>query len=299
MFGAGAGRPAVGLPQKGCRDKMDKEKGAAVEEAGNAEDEESAEERLNGALRNAARCGEAGLIPSLVARGADIDASNWRGHTALYGACAGGWEMAARALLELGADPSIPDMRDGMCALHRAALGGSAPCVRLLLASGAHPDSRSDAGSTPLFLACLQGHEDCARELAAAGADLNAMDRNGDTALGNALFGGWLELSKWLYLAGAKPFPEISGSPGQKAADAAVWCMDERYCSRQSLDGLDRFAAWLLAQGYPEGPRLAERIGELGGMAEVDCFPALRAVQEAKQLSDCPAGAATGRKSRV
>ena len=274
-----------------------------MEEPDKSEDEESPQEKLNGALRNAARCGEAGLIPSLVERGAEVDASNWRGHTALYGACSGGWETAARALLDLGADPSIPDMRDGMCALHRAALGGSAACVRLLLASGAHPDSQSDTGATPLMLACLQGHADCARELIGAGADLNAMDCNGDTALGNALFGGWDELGKSLYLAGAKPFPDISGMAGHSeraaGADAARWCMDERYCSSQSLGGLDRFAAWLLDRGYPEGERLADRIAQLGGKPEEGGFPALRAAQEAKQLSACSAGAAPGSKKRV
>ncbi len=96
-----------------------------------------------------------------------------------------------RQLLERGADPNAPDTL-GRTAVHRAADGGAARTLETLLANGGGADARDDDGNTPLHWAAsirdttkvLEGKSVASlRVLLEGGADPNVANRDGDTPL--------------------------------------------------------------------------------------------------------------------
>ncbi|HKQ73922.1 MAG TPA: ankyrin repeat domain-containing protein [Blastocatellia bacterium] len=91
--------------------------------------------------------------------------------------------QTARALLSLvpgGADANARD-EDGLTALMYAAMYAGADCVELLLAQGADPNAKSKSDVTALMLAI--GQADKVRLLLAKGAEVNAESKQGHTAL--------------------------------------------------------------------------------------------------------------------
>jgi ankyrin repeat protein len=88
-----------------------------------------------------------------------------------------------RTLLARGADPNAPQ-GDGMTALHWAAERGQADIAAALLTAGARPSATTRLGAyTPLHLAARRGHEAVALRLVAAGADVTAVASTGVTPL--------------------------------------------------------------------------------------------------------------------
>ena len=129
------------------------------------------EERV---LQQAVRDGSEPLVRILLEHGADVNAANAVGSTALHTAAAGcASDGVLRALL---AAPGVQlEARDkmGCTALHLAAADGAASRVRLLLEAGASVAARNNSGFTPLvdivrrcpecleaaFDRCLELHE--------------------------------------------------------------------------------------------------------------------------------------------
>lgn len=106
--------------------------------------------------------------------GADPNAADPIGRTALSYACAGGSEACAKALLEFGADPNqMVQMANEWTAGHFAAQKGHEGCLRRLLEAGLDPN-RGGNGITPGHLAAQRGKEGCLRLLLEAGLDLAA-----------------------------------------------------------------------------------------------------------------------------
>lgn len=158
-------------------------------------------------LIEAAREGDAGAVASLIARGADVNAAEGDGMTALHWAAERGEDavvdmlvsagaavdavtriggytplhMASRrghaavvgSLLAAGSDASATTTDSGVTALHLAAAavdGGAS--VRLLLEHGSDPNAREAwAGQTPLMFAAAANRADAVRALLDAGAD--------------------------------------------------------------------------------------------------------------------------------
>jgi ankyrin repeat protein len=86
-----------------------------------------------------------------------------------------------KALLRAGADPERADS-EGVTPLYLASVNGEAEMARLLLVSGASPDTESGGpGSegTPLCAAACWGHTAVVRELLAHGADPNLREDHG------------------------------------------------------------------------------------------------------------------------
>src|SRR6266404_3729646 len=96
----------------------------------------------------------------------------------------------AEFLLSKGADVDARD-DDGYTALFYAAYnfgsedanGATIPMAKLLLTRGANVNTAAHDGSTPLMWAAAKGEGDIAQVLALAGADINAADASGKTAL--------------------------------------------------------------------------------------------------------------------
>ncbi|MFF4170379.1 ankyrin repeat domain-containing protein [Streptomyces sp. NPDC001744] len=117
---------------------------------------------------------------------------------------AGDEDGAVRALRD-GADPE--EREDGETALYRAAVGGEAGIVRVLLAAGADPGrgSGEEDGDLPLCGAACGGHADTARALLAAGAEADQEEAYGFTALAWALRLGYADVARLLLEHGADP----------------------------------------------------------------------------------------------
>lgn len=133
--------------------------------------------------------GPLAALAALAKAGADLDARDAGGETALHKVASGGWmeeaELArrARALMELGASVEAPDAL-GATALHRACAAGRLACAQALLAAGANPNASNKQGSTPLMLLAIKIPRQAARiasELLGAGADPDQADHAGFT----------------------------------------------------------------------------------------------------------------------
>ncbi|KAL4448300.1 hypothetical protein ABPG75_005519 [Micractinium tetrahymenae] len=128
------------------------------------------------------------LVQLLLDAGADPNARNLLGGSALHAAALGSSRECLQAVLSCGrADPEAEDGKR-RTALYTAALSGRTQHVRMLLAAGASAAHACDeSGWSALHAACWRGRAECARALLAGGAAtkevLEARDLNGKTAL--------------------------------------------------------------------------------------------------------------------
>ncbi len=109
--------------------------------------------------------GKAKAVRRLVRHGADVNAKDSTGLTALQMAIIKDQHGTVKEMLQLGADPNVHTGKHNQTALHTAALQGNAAIVQLLLAHGADPNAKGNDGITPLLLAANQGHLGVARLL--------------------------------------------------------------------------------------------------------------------------------------
>ena len=87
-----------------------------------------------------------------------------------------------RVLLAAGADKEARE-KDGWTALVYAASLGKVEPLACLLAAGADVNVRSTAGRSACFIAAREGHADAVAALIAAGADVTVVDNESATAL--------------------------------------------------------------------------------------------------------------------
>ena len=128
-------------------------------------------------------------VQAIIDHGADVNAVNNRGETALWFACVDGQDSFVKILIDAGADPNIVDKNDDIC-LHAAIHGQcSTETIRKIIDHGAHVNAVNNDGATPLLLACSRAQAGSVELLLTLGADPNIADADGDTSILSAIEG--------------------------------------------------------------------------------------------------------------
>jgi ankyrin repeat protein len=128
-------------------------------------------------------------IRELVAGGAEVDARDGTGATALLVATHGNRIAAATALIESGADVNAKDNIEDSPYLYAGARG-HLEILKLTLANGADLKSTNRYGGTALIPASERGHVETVRTLIEAGVDVDHVNKLGWTALLEAVILG-------------------------------------------------------------------------------------------------------------
>ena len=133
-------------------------------------------------LVDAARNGDADAVRALVQKGANVNATEGDGTTALHWAAHRDDRVVADLLIRGGARVNAANDL-GATPLWAASLNGNTAIVRRLLEAGADPNAALLAGETPVMVASRSGHAAVVQQLAAKGAKVNARAARGQTAL--------------------------------------------------------------------------------------------------------------------
>jgi len=153
---------------------------------------------------DAASRGDAAAIERLFKSGADVNAQQADGATALQWASYRGDAKLVDRLLKAGAKPELAN-RNGVTPLWLAASHGDAAVIQVLLKGGANANEQLPLGRRPLMLAARSGSVPAVRALLERGADVNATEtERGTTALMQAADQGHADVLQELIKHGAK-----------------------------------------------------------------------------------------------
>jgi ankyrin repeat protein len=153
------------------------------------------------------------LLTLLIKAGADVDAQDDRGLTALMMVSEDGYLEAARILIRARANPNLQDIT-GRTALSYASR--SPRLLDLLLRSGANPNIADKSGTTPLIFASVANQKEAVALLLKAGADPNRRRLDGGTALSGAKRANGKDVIDLLHRYGAR-----KNSAAQSLTEAA------------------------------------------------------------------------------
>jgi uncharacterized protein len=153
-------------------------------------------------LIDATRNGDKHAVRALLKQGADVNATDADGTTALLWASYRDDIESADLLIDGGANVNAANDL-GATPLWTASLNGSPAMVRTLLRAGANPNAALLLGETPLMVAARAGNPDVVEQLLAKGATANARAARGQTALMWAVVQKHPEIVKLLLAHGA------------------------------------------------------------------------------------------------
>ena len=236
----------------------------AVIEAGKSPETPISEESI---LRWAAENGHGDIAQSLLSKGANVNATDAQGRTALMLAVENGHALVAQALLTAGADANMADAA-GRTAANRAQDKGYPLILQALMSAGATAEKQAAPSETqtqtppadsgkpkqtptpkpaaantatdeknvkPLVEAANSGNVEQVRSLLAAGADPNVRTEKGYTPLMLAAASNYLEVVQLLLDKGADP--NLQSNPGYTALMLAT------------AEGYDNIARVLIERG--------------------------------------------------
>jgi uncharacterized protein len=156
-------------------------------------------------VADAAMRAEWTAVRALLEKGADVNAAQGDGMTALHWAARQGEVATAAMLLHAGANVRATTRLGGYTPLLLASQMGHAPVIDLLVKAGADAKSASANGATALMLASASGRVDAVKALIDAGADVNAKEpARHETALMFATAANRMDVMKALIRAGAE-----------------------------------------------------------------------------------------------
>jgi ankyrin repeat protein len=128
-------------------------------------------------IADAAMRRDAAAVRQLLKHGADVNAAQGDGMTALHWAAVHGDADMARMLMTAGARKEATTRNGTYTPLHLAARAGSASAVKALLEGGANANAATTSGgATPLHLAAAQGSVESVSALLAHGAQVDARE---------------------------------------------------------------------------------------------------------------------------
>jgi ankyrin repeat protein len=154
----------------------------------------------------AARSGDRVAVRALLQQGADVNAVEGDGVTALHWAATSGDAELAKMLVLAGGNVRAATRFGGYTPLHVAAERGSAAVIQTLLAAGADANGTTARGTTPLMLAAASGDTASLTALLDARAEPNATEtERGHTALMFAAAANRLPAVTLLIARGADP----------------------------------------------------------------------------------------------
>src|SRR5881296_1498316 len=137
----------------------------------------------------------------LVKRGANVNAANRYGVPPLSLACTNGNADMVKLLLDAGADANA-SLPGGETVLMTAARAGNLEAVKALLARGANSNAREQLDQTALMWAAAEGHAAVVQALIDGGADVRAKLKSGFTPLFFAVREGHIDATRTLLKAG-------------------------------------------------------------------------------------------------
>jgi ankyrin repeat protein len=171
------------------------------------------------------RNGEA--VRALLKQGADVNAAQGDGMTALHWAATLGDGPMTSMLLYAGANARATTRLGGYTPLHLAAQSGAAATITPLVgASSSDVNARTATGATALMLAARAGNVDAVRLLVEHGADLNATETaQNQTALMFAAAADRADVVRYLVSKGANAttttkiidLAALTAAPGEEA----------------------------------------------------------------------------------
>ena len=176
-------------------------------------------------VADAAMKGDADMVRALVRQGADVNAAQTDGMTALHWAALNGDVKTMDILLVAGATTESLTRVGAYTALHLASSRGHAPAVARLLAAGSKPKALTSTGAQAIHLAAQAGSADAVRFLIDKGADPNARDNtHGRTPLVFAASQNRIETMRMLIEKGANSRLEttVIDYPKRQAEDNAA-----------------------------------------------------------------------------
>jgi len=128
-------------------------------------------------VADAAMKGNRDAVRTLIQQGADVNAAQGDGMSALHWAADKGDAELTELLVYAGANPGAVTRIGQYTPLHLASRAGSAAAVRALLKAGAKVDAKTSvSGATPLHLAAAAGDPAVVTALLDAKADINAKE---------------------------------------------------------------------------------------------------------------------------
>ncbi len=127
-------------------------------------------------LADAAMRGDAAAVQALLGQGADVNAAQGDGMTALHWAALNGDLKTTNLLLAAKAKTEVVTRLGAYTPLHLASSRGQAAVVARLLEAGSHVAAVTDTGVQAIHLAAQAGSADAVRSLLDRGADINARD---------------------------------------------------------------------------------------------------------------------------
>ncbi|MGE4066919.1 MAG: ankyrin repeat domain-containing protein [Vicinamibacterales bacterium] len=216
-------------------------------------------------VADAAMTGDVDGVQALLRDGADVNAPQGDGMTALHWAAMRDNARLVEMLVYAGANLHATTRLGAYTPLHLACDNGATTVVAPLLEAGANPNAVTTNGTTPLMLAAAAGDAVGVKALLATGAEVDAKDTaNEETALMFAAANGRTEVVELLASAGADvkataKVVDLKGltAPEDRILQQAGVAPDPKKDTKADVPGLTR--PWVYT----------ELIGAQGGLAAI------------------------------
>jgi len=230
-------------------------------------------------VADAAMRGDQGSVRALLQQGADVNAAQGDGMTALHWAAERGDLEMARMLIYAGAGLEAVTRMAEYTPLHLASRAGHGAVVGALLEAGSDPAAPTGSGgATPLHLAAAAGDARAVAVLIEHGADVNAREeRAGQTPLIFAAAQNRVEAIQALLAGGADPslittvvdMVELEESLRGGADDAVRQQIAAQIAARDAQKEEEKEEEGEEEEKPPEAPKplsMGQQVGHMGGM---------------------------------